>query len=202
MTATHDIVQKLWNFCNLLRDDGVTYMQYVTELTYLLFLKLLQEQDQEAMLPEGYRWDDLKQVGETELIKFYKELLEVLGEDASQPKMQAIFVNAQSSIKKPTILKKLITNLDELNWYSAKEEGLGDLYEGLLQKNSEEKKSGAGQYFTPRPLIDSIVHLMRPQAGEVIQDPAAGTGGFLIQADQFIKAQTGFGQGLAHVVHI
>ena len=176
MTATHDIVQKLWNLCNLLRDDGVTYMQYVTELTYLLFLKLLQEQDQEAMLPEGYRWDDLKQVGEPELIKFYKELLEMLGEDASQPKMQAIFVNAQSSLKKPTILKKLITNLDELNWYSAKEEGLGDLYEGLLQKNSEEKKSGAGQYFTPRPLIDSIVHLMRPQAGEIIQDPAAGTG--------------------------
>ncbi len=190
MTATHDIVQKLWNLCNLLRDDGVTYMQYVTELTYLLFLKLLQEQEQEAMLPEGYRWDDLKQVGEPELIKFYKELLEMLGEDASQPKMQAIFVNAQSSIKKPTILKKLITNLDDLNWYSAKEEGLGDLYEGLLQKNSEEKKSGAGQYFTPRPLIDSIVHLMRPQAGEVIQDPAAGTGGFLIQADQFIKANT------------
>jgi type I restriction enzyme M protein len=109
MTATHDIVQKLWNLCNLLRDDGVTYMQYVTELTYLLFLKLLQEQEQEAMLPEGYRWDDLKQVGEPELIKFYKELLEMLGEDASQPKMQAIFVNAQSSIKKPTILKKLVT---------------------------------------------------------------------------------------------
>jgi type I restriction enzyme M protein len=199
MSTTSDIVQKLWNLCHVLRDDGITYLQYVTELTYLLFLKLLKEKDEESQLPEGLRWDDLTVLEGTAQLEFYRRLLLDLGADAERPKVQAIFANAQTAVKQPRILKKLVTSIDELDWYSAKEEGLGDLYEGLLEKNASEKKSGAGQYFTPRPLIDSIVHLMRPQAGEVIQDPAAGTGGFLIQAHDFIKSQTGDGFDLSVV---
>jgi type I restriction enzyme M protein len=190
MNATSDIVQKLWNLCHVLRDDGISYLQYVTELTYLLFLKMMQETEAEEQLPEGLRWDDLKAVTEPDLVKFYKSLLDDLGEKTSKVRVRAIFANAQTAIKHPRILKKLITSIDGLDWYSAKEEGLGDLYEGLLQKNAEEKKSGAGQYFTPRALIDCMVALMRPQPGELVQDPAAGTGGFLIAADRYIKAQT------------
>ncbi len=105
-------------------------------------------------------------------------------------RVQAIFANAQTALKQPRILKKLVQSIDELDWYSAKTEGLGDLYEGLLQKNASEKKSGAGQYFTPRPLIDCMVELIGPQPGELVQDPAAGTGGFLIASDRYIKQHT------------
>ena len=190
MTATTDIVQKLWGLCNALRDDGISYLQYTTELTYLLFLKMTQERGMEDKLPEGYRWGDLTAKDGIEQLNFYRELLLHLGSQEAKPLVQAIYANANTALKKPTILKKLITNIDELDWYSAKEEGLGDLYEGLLEKNATEKKSGAGQYFTPRQLIDCIVELMQPQAQETIQDPAAGTGGFLIVADRYIKQQT------------
>ncbi|MGB7249052.1 MAG: N-6 DNA methylase [Phormidesmis sp.] len=189
MNATSDIVQKLWNLCNVLRDDGITYLQYVTELTYLLFLKMMQETEQESQLPEGKRWSDLLAVEGIEQLEFYRDLLRDLGKSENK-RVQAIFANAQTNLKQPRIIKKLVTSIDELDWYSAKEEGLGDLYEGLLEKNAGEKKSGAGQYFTPRPLIDCMVVLMQPQAGDRIQDPAAGTGGFLIAADRYIKAQT------------
>ncbi|MDX2232394.1 MAG: N-6 DNA methylase [Leptolyngbyaceae cyanobacterium bins.349] len=189
MTATTDIVQKLWNLCHVLRDDGITYLQYVTELTYLLFLKMMQETEQEAQLPEGYRWGDLVGRDGVEQLAFYRAALLHLGEEAA-PRVQAIFANAQTALKQPRILKKLVQSIDELDWYSAREEGLGDLYEGLLEKNASEKKSGAGQYFTPRPLIDCMVALTQPQSGERVQDPAAGTGGFLIAADRFIKQRT------------
>ncbi|MDH5671162.1 MAG: type I restriction-modification system subunit M [Myxococcales bacterium] len=187
MTTTHDIVQKLWNLCNVLRDDGITYHQYVTELTWLLFLKMGKETGREKELPKGYRWDDLAGREGNEQLRFYRELLLHLGTEAS-PRVQAIYADASTALKVPRNLKKLVDSLDELNWYSAKSEGLGDLYEGLLEKNASEKKSGAGQYFTPRPLIDCIVTVMKPQPGEMIQDPAAGTGGFLIAADRHIKA--------------
>ncbi|MGL6281495.1 MAG: N-6 DNA methylase [Microcoleaceae cyanobacterium] len=187
---TNDIVQKLWNLCNILRDDGITYLQYVTELTYLLFLKMLQETDNEDKLPKGYCWADIETREGNDQLNFYRELLLKLGTDSS-PQIKGIFVNAQTALKKPVNLKTLVNSIDTIDWYSAREEGLGDLYEGLLEKNAEEKKSGAGQYFTPRALIDSMVHLLKPQAGEYIQDPAAGTGGFLIASDRYIKQQTG-----------
>jgi type I restriction enzyme M protein len=190
MNATTDIVQKLWNLCNVLRDDGITYLQYVTELTYLLFLKMAQETNTENQLPKEYRWIDLVAREGIEQLKFYRQLLVTLGSETANTRVQAIFANAQTALKQPRILNKLVTSIDELDWYSAKEEGLGNLYEGLLEKNAGEKKSGAGQYFTPRPLIDCMVKLMQPQPGELIQDPAAGTGGFLIAADRFIKLQT------------
>jgi len=190
MTATTDIVQKLWSLCHVLRDDGITYLQYVTELTYLLFLKMMQETEQESQLPEGYRWGDLVSRDGVEQLTFYRAALLHLGSEATSLRVQAIFANAQTALKQPRILKKLVQSLDELDWYSAKEEGLGDLYEGLLEKNASEKKSGAGQYFTPRPLIDCMVSLTQPQPGELVQDPAAGTGGFLIAADRYIKQRT------------
>jgi type I restriction enzyme M protein len=187
--VTQDIVAKLWNLCNILKDDGVTFHQYVTELTYLLFLKMAKETDTENQLPEGYRWDILESKSAPDRLEFYKDLLLRLGSQGSMLVKQ-IFANATSFIKKPATLSTLVTEIDKLNWYDARKEGLGDLYEGLLQKNADEKKSGAGQYFTPRPLIDSMVAVMKPTLDDIIQDPAAGTGGFLIAADRSIRSQS------------
>ncbi|MBS9388646.1 MAG: N-6 DNA methylase [Dolichospermum sp. WA123] len=185
-TITHDIVAKLWNLCNILKDDGVSYHQYVIELTYLLFLKMAKETNTENQLPDGYRWDDLEGKAAHERLEFYKLLLIHLGSRGSTI-VKEIFANASSSIKKPTTFSTLVTEINKLDWYSAKQEGLGDLYEGLLEKNANDKKSGAGQYFTPRALIDSMVHIMRPTLDDIIQDPAAGTGGFLIAANRYIR---------------
>jgi type I restriction enzyme M protein len=185
-TVTTDLVSKLWNLCHVLRDDGVTYHQYVSELTYLLFLKMAKETGTEDKLPAGWRWDDLERKSAPERLEFYKTLLIHLGSHGSRLTRE-IFINASSFIKKPATLTALVTAIDDIDWYSAKTEGLGDLYEGLLEKNASEKKSGAGQYFTPRVLIDSMVALMQPQLGETIQDPAAGTGGFLIAANHYIR---------------
>lgn len=189
MTSTQDIVQRLWSLCHVLRDDGITFHEYVTELTYLLFLKMMKETDGESQLPKGYRWGDLETKDGVEQLNFYRELLVHLGSKGST-RVKSIFNNAKTSLRQPKNLSKLVQDIDDLDWYSAQQEGLGDLYEGLLEKNAAEKKSGAGQYFTPRPLIQSMVNLIKPQAGEVIQDPAAGTGGFLVQADRYIKAHT------------
>src|SRR5215207_4834314 len=192
METTQDIVAKLWSLCHVLRDDGITYNEYVTELTYLLFLKMLAETDRENRLPPAYLWGELARREGLEQLDYYKRMLLDLGDPktVSDTSVRSIFVDAQTLLRKPTNLKALTTSIDKLDWFSAREEGLGNLYEGLLEKNAAEKKSGAGQYFTPRPLIDSIVRLVKPQPGEVIQDPAAETGGFLVAADHFIKEQT------------
>ena len=187
--VTHDIGQKLWGLCNHLRDDGVTYHQYVTELTYLLFLKMAKETGTEDQLPKGYRWDDLETKAAPDRLEFYKLLLIHLGSHGSLL-VKEIFANASSFIKRPTTLSSLVTEIDKLDWYSARQEGLGDLYEDLLERNASEKKSGAGQYFTPRPLIDAMVEVMKPSLSDVIQDPAAGTGGFLIAANRYIRQHT------------
>ncbi|PED17655.1 N-6 DNA methylase [Bacillus toyonensis] len=184
-----EIVQKLWNLCNVLRDDGITYQQYVTELTYLLFLKMMKEQETEGVIPEGYRWDDLLQQEGTDLKKFYQRLLLELG-NSSNERLSQIYSDAATSIVEPKNLEKIIKSIDALDWYNAKEEGLGNLYEGLLEKNASEKKSGAGQYFTPRVLIDVMVQLIDPKPGERCNDPAAGTFGFMIAADHYLKNKT------------
>jgi len=189
---TREIVAKLWNLCNVLRDDGITYTDYVTELTYLLFLKMLAETSHEDRLPKPYRWQKLAEGEGIKQLEYYRQMLLDLGnpEKEKDQLVLAIFTDAQSKLRKPTNLKALTDAIDKLDWFSAREEGLGNLYEGLLEKNAAEKKSGAGQYFTPRPLIDCIVRLMKPQPGEVVQDPAAGTGGFLVAADHYIKDRT------------
>ncbi|MFU1795421.1 N-6 DNA methylase [Paenibacillus azoreducens] len=184
-----EIVQKLWNLCNVLRDDGITYHQYVTELTYLLFLKMMKETGQDYIVTEGYRWDDLVSKDGIELKNFYKLLLLELGQ-ADNELLKEIYTDATSYISEPKNLEKIIKSIDALDWYSAKQEGLGDLYEGLLEKNASELKSGAGQYFTPRVLIDIIVQLVNPHAGERCHDPAAGTFGFMIAADRHVRSKT------------
>lgn len=184
-----EIVSKLWNLCNVLRDDGITYHQYVTELTYILFLKMCKETGAESSIPEQYRWTELKKKQGVELKRFYKELLTYLGENC-KGRVREIYQGAQTNIDEPKNLEKIITSIDQFDWYTAKEEGLGNLYEGLLEKNANEKKSGAGQYFTPRVLIDVMTRLIAPKAGELCNDPACGTFGFMIAADKFVKEQT------------
>ncbi|PGE10188.1 SAM-dependent methyltransferase [Bacillus toyonensis] len=187
----NEIVSKLWGLANVLRDDGITYQQYVTELTYILFLKMMKEQETESVIPEGYRWDDLLSKEGIELKEFYQALLLKLGSSETEnERLRAIYSGAATSIDEPKNLEKLIKSIDELDWYNAKEEGLGDLYEGLLEKNASEKKSGAGQYFTPRVLIDVMVELIDPKPGEKLNDPAAGTFGFMIAADRYLKEKT------------
>lgn len=190
-----EIVSKLWGLANVLRDDGITYQQYVTELTYILFLKMMKEQDDnggerkgESVIPEAYRWDDLLNKEGIQLKEFYQELLLKLGSsEVNNERLRQIYNGASTSIDEPKNLEKLLKSIDELDWYNAKEEGLGDLYEGLLEKNASEKKSGAGQYFTPRVLIDVMVKLIDPKIGERCNDPAAGTFGFMIAADRYLK---------------
>lgn len=187
--TTQEIVSKLWNLCNVLRDDGITYHQYVTELTYILFLKMAKETGVEAQIPEGYRWDTLKAKSGVELKRFYKELLNYLGENCSG-RVREIYQGSATNIDEPKNLEKIITTIDGLDWFSAREEGLGVLYEGLLEKNANEKKSGAGQYFTPRVLIDVMTRLIKPQPGERCNDPACGTFGFMISASQYVRGNT------------
>ncbi len=186
--TTQEIVSKLWNLCNVLRDDGITYHQYVTELTYILFLKMAKETGAEGQIPEEYRWDSLTAKSGIGLKKFYKELLNHLGENCTG-RVREIYQGAATNIDEPKNLEKIIT-IDGLDWFSAREEGLGNLYEGLLEKNANEKKSGAGQYFTPRVLIDVMTRLMKPQPGERCNDPACGTFGFMIAAHQYVASQT------------
>ncbi|MBA8733535.1 class I SAM-dependent DNA methyltransferase [Chromobacterium violaceum] len=192
--SNNDIVQKLWNLCDVLRDDGINYSDYVTELVLLLFIKMEHENTQSGllskhMLPETARWPVLAALSGTNLLNHYRATLLKLSTN-SDPLIAAIYANAQTSLKEPRHLEQLIKSLDAIDWFSAQKDGLGDLYEGLLEKNASETKSGAGQYFTPRPLIDSMIELLQPQAGETVQDPAAGTAGFLIAADAYIKKQT------------
>ncbi len=193
-----DLVNKLWKLCDNLRDGGVSYQNYVNELASLLFLKMCQETEQEEnLLPEGFRWSDLKNKLGQEQHQFYRKLLVQLGAD-EHAIVRAIFQNVNTSITQPAQLNQLITSMDKLKWRDDEGDGtssktrddFGDMYEGLLQKNANETKSGAGQYFTPRALINTIVKLVKPQPREVIQDPAAGTAGFLIEADKYIKDKT------------
>lgn len=211
--TNNDIVQKLWNLCDVLRDDGINYSDYVTELVLLLFIKMVHENTEAGTLkkhplPEGCRWTDLNGKSGINLLNDYKVILFALSSgkrievdpknpDQSKevivhedPLISAIYADAQTRLREPRHLEQMIKTLDQIDWFSAKKDGLGDLYEGLLEKNANETKSGAGQYFTPRALINTMVRCLKPQPGEIIQDPAAGTAGFLIAADQYIKDQT------------
>ncbi|MGI2096985.1 N-6 DNA methylase [Shewanella glacialipiscicola] len=195
----NDLVAKLWKLCDNLRDGGVSYQNYVNELASLLFLKMCQSTGQEQdLLPKGFRWNDLKGKIGQEQHQFYRNMLVQLGAD-EHAIVRAIFQNVNTTITQPAQLTELVDNMDKLDWFNDTVNGeaqgksrddFGDMYEGLLQKNANETKSGAGQYFTPRPLISTIVTLLQPQPREIIQDPAAGTAGFLIEADKYIKSQT------------
>ncbi len=187
--TTQEIIAKLWNLCNVLRDDGITYHQYVTELTYILFLKMAKETGAEKDIPEKWRWDTLAARSGLELKSHYRALLDALGSEG-QGIVRQIYAGASTNIDEPKNLEKIIKTIDELDWFSARQEGLGSLYEGLLEKNANEKKSGAGQYFTPRVLIDVMTRLTAPRPGERCNDPACGTFGFMIAAFQYVKDHT------------
>ncbi len=188
--AAQVIVQRLWNYCNTLRDDGLSYGDYVEQLTYLLFLKMADERarqrpDEPARIPAGFDWPSLIRRDGDELETHYRHVLETL---ARQPGMLGmIFRKAQNKIQDPANLRRLIAGLiDREEWTTLDADVKGDAYEGLLQKNAEDTKSGAGQYFTPRPLIQAIVEVMRPAPGQTICDPACGTGGFLLAAHDYV----------------
>jgi type I restriction enzyme M protein len=184
------LVQKLWSYCNVLRDDGLSYGDYVEQLTYLLFLKMADEQtrpplNRPSAIPHRYGWQDLLRRDGDELELQYRHTLETLGREKGM--LGVIFRKAQNKIQDPAKLRRLIADLiDREQWTSLDADVKGDVYEGLLAKNAEDVKSGAGQYFTPRPLIRAIVDVMRPAPGMTISDPACGTGGFLLATHDFI----------------
>ena len=183
------IVQRLWNYCNVLRDDGVSYGDYVEQLTYLLFLKMADEQtrppfNKPSDIPPELGWQSLLQKDGDALEVHYRHILESLGRGKGL--LGVIFRKSQNKIQDPAKLRRLIELINAETWVGLDIDVKGAIYEGLLQKNAEDIKSGAGQYFTPRPLIKAIVEVLRPEPGMTIYDPACGTGGFLLAAHDYI----------------
>jgi type I restriction enzyme M protein len=176
--------------CNVLRGDGISYNQYISELTYLLFLKIAHENGSEEMLPEGYRWADLFSYDGDNLLGHYQELLTHLGSSAASSMVRDIYAFPTTVFSHSENLRVILEGLNGINWHQISEDGLGQIYEALLAKNSEDARSGAGQYFTPRALVDCIVAVAKPATGELIQDPATGTGGFLISADSYVRSSS------------
>jgi type I restriction enzyme M protein len=187
---SQQIVQKLWSYCNVLRDDGLPYGDYVEQLTCLLFLKMMHERTQEpwnqsSPIPNGYDWPILLAKDGDALEAHYRHVLETLGK--SKGMLGITFRKAQNKIQDPAKLRRLIADLiDREQWTSLEADVKGDAYEGLLEKNAQDIKGGAGQYFTPRPLIAAIVEVVQPKPGESICDPACGTGGFLLATHDYI----------------
>jgi len=207
------IVQRVWNYCNVLRDDGVSYGDYVEQLTYLLFLKMADEQtkppfNKSSIIPKGLDWQSLLDKDGDALEVQYRHILETLGKEKGM--LGVIFRKSQNKIQDPAKLKRLIELINAETWIGMDIDVKGEIYEGLLQKNAEDTKSGAGQYFTPRALIKAMVEVIQPKPGETIYDPACGTGGFLLAAydyishnynldkeqKQFLKYNTVFGKEL------
>ena len=190
MSNPQQLVQKLWNYCNILRDDGLSYGDYVEQLTFLLFLKMADEQsrppfNKPSPIPKGKDWPALLAKDGDELEIHYRHTLEELGKRSGM--LGVIFRKAQNKIQDPAKLRRLIVDLiDKEQWSSLSADVKGDAYEGLLQKNAEDVKGGAGQYFTPRPLIAAMVDVVAPQPGQAICDPACGTGGFLLAAHDYL----------------
>jgi type I restriction enzyme M protein len=190
MSPTTQIVQKLWNYCNVLRDDGMSYGDYVEQLTYLLFLKMADERtkapyNHPSPVPGEYSWPSLLKKDGDELFDHYRHSLEKLGNEKGL--LGLIFNKSQNKFQDPAKLRRLIVDLiDKEDWSAMSADVKGDAYEGLLQKNAEDVKGGAGQYFTPRPLIQAMVDCVAPKPGDTICDPACGTGGFLLAAHDYV----------------
>lgn len=186
------IVQKLWNYCNILRDDGLSYGDYLEQLTFLLFLKMADEQSKppfkkESKIPKGFGWEVLVKLEGDDLETHYRHTLEELGKRPGM--LGTIFRKAQNKIQDPAKLRRLIADLiDKEQWTSLEADVKGDAYEGLLEKNAADVKGGAGQYFTPRALIKAMVAVMAPKPGQTICDPACGTGGFLLAAHDYLMS--------------
>lgn len=185
--------QKIWNFCSVLRDDGMSYGDYLEQITYLLFLKIAHEYSSHAfygktsVIPKEYTWDTFVSKTGDELDRHYKAALEVLGKERGL--LGSIFIKSQNKIQNPAILSRLVSLINEDNWASLGTDIKGDIYEYILEKNAQDTKSGAGQYFTPRALIQVIVECIRPEPMRTICDPACGTGGFLLAAYAYLSEQ-------------
>ena len=193
--ASAPIISKVWSFCTTLRDDGVGYGDYLEQLTYLIFLKMADEYakppyNRDVGIPEQYRWHTLKTKKGAELEVLYVELLRALGTQKGM--LGQIFTKAQNKIQDPAKLYRLIDMVDSTQWVVMGADVKGDIYEGLLEKNAEDTKSGAGQYFTPRALIRAMVDCLRPEPGKTIADPACGTGGFFLAAYDFLTDQQNY----------
>ena len=195
MTTSSSVGQKLWNYCNVLRDAGLSYGDYLEQLSYLIFLKMMHERSQPPFtllpgyqppnIPQGYDWSSLLQLDGDALDTHYRQTLDTLGRQTGT--LGVIFRKAQNRIQEPAMLTRLIKELiNSENWSALSADVKGDAYESLLERNAQDVKSGAGQYFTPRPLIQAIVDVMRPGPGTTICDPACGTGGFLLAAHDYI----------------
>lgn len=185
------LVSKVWKIANVLAADGVGFTDYIIQLTYLLFLKMDYEMSELGYLssiPEDYRWDKLKEYDGLELILHYEDTLNTLSQMNNL--IGTIFIKAKNGISKPVNLKKIISMIDGEDWLSMDGDVKGAIYEGILEKNGQDKKSGAGQYFTPRALINAMVDVVKPSIGETICDPACGTGGFLLSAYEYMKKQS------------
>ena len=186
---TSALISKVWALCNPLRDDGVSYGDYLEQLTYLIFLKMSDEYSKppykrETGIPEGYTWSDMNELTGAELEKQYKDTLEKLGEQSGI--LGKIFKGAINKINNIAILYRVVQMIDKEKWVSMSSDVKGEIYEGLLQKNAEDVKSGAGQYFTPRPLIKAMVKCLRPEPMKTIADPCSGSGGFFLAAQEFL----------------
>lgn len=183
------IVQRVWNYCNVLRDDGMSYGDYLEQLTYLLFLKMDDENanmlGKASAIPAEYNWASLRRLAGEELESHYRQTLAALGQGSGL--IPVIFRKAQNKIQDPAKLQRLVELIDGETWVGLEIDIKGEIYEGLLERNAQDTKSGAGQYFTPRPLIQAIVDVMQPQPGQTICDPACGTGGFLLAAHDYVK---------------
>lgn len=193
MSTPTTIIDRVWNYCNVLRDDGVSYGDYLEQLTYLLFLKMDAENvellGKPSAVPPEYSWASLRDLSGADLENHYRTILAELGKGAGL--IPTIFRKAQNKIQDPAKLRRLIKLIDGETWLGMDLDIKGEIYEGLLEKNAQDTKSGAGQYFTPRPLIKAIVDVMRPEPGMTICDPACGTGGFLLAAHDYVARQYG-----------
>ena len=183
------LVAKVWNFAHVLRDQSVSYQAYISQISYLLFLKMDEEREalvgEPSMLPAGSRWEDIKELAGDALAAKYAKLLETLSRQSGV--IGAIFLKAQNEIQDPAKLKRIVSLINSETWLSLPVDVKGEIYEGLLARNAEDVKSGAGQYFTPRPLIKAIVEVVDPDPSQTVHDPACGTGGFLLAAWEHMK---------------
>ncbi|MGN8650234.1 type I restriction-modification system subunit M [Eubacterium pyruvativorans] len=189
--TTSALLKKVWDIANVLSAAGVGFTDYVTQLTYILFLKMDDEKEQLGLgssIPEGYKWADLVDLNGDDLVKQYEDTLDELSK--ADGIIGTIFTRADNKIYKPVMLKKVINMVSEENWYMMEGDLKGAIYEGILEKNGQDKKSGAGQYFTPRALISTIVDVVDPKIGETVADPCCGTGGFLLAAYEHMKPQS------------
>ena len=185
------LTKKVWNMADVLAAAGVGFTDYIIQLTYLLFLKMDFEKESYGLgstLPDGSKWKDIVQLDGPDPLAKYEKILEIL--QATDGLIGAIFTEAQNKITKPALLKKLIGMIDEENWFSMDGDLKGAIYESILEKNGQDKKSGAGQYFTPRPLINAMVDVVQPKITETVADPACGTGGFLLAAYDYMRKQS------------